>query len=235
MASSIGFTTLFRLTLAMLLGGAVGMERERKHRPAGFRTYMLVCMGAALTVMLSEYICLMMQTRWADIVAQVGGNVTDASRFAAQVINGIGFLGAGTILVTKRHEVQGLTTAAGLWCTACLGIAIGAGFYQCVLVGFALILVSVFVMELMSNMPLMRPRNVDLYVEFSTMGDVGRVIAVLKNLLVQIYDVEITRTAEANLQNPGAVFTICLPVGLSHERLLTTVADIPGIHSIEEI
>lgn len=232
---NVGTTTIVRLLVAMLVGGAVGLERERKHRPAGFRTYMLVCMGSALTVMLSEYICLMMQTRWADTVAIVGGNVSDASRFAAQVINGIGFLGAGTILVTKRHEVQGLTTAAGLWSTACLGIAIGAGFWQCVAVGFVLILISVFIMRILVYTPLTNIRNVELYVEFESMRYLGRIITKLKNLLVQIYDVEIDNGAEAKMQRPSAVFTICLPVGLSHERLLTTIADIPGVCTIEEI
>lgn len=228
-------STVARLAVAMFVGGAVGMERERKHRPAGFRTYMLVCMGSALTVMLSEYLCLMMQTRWADTVAIVGGNVTDASRFAAQVINGIGFLGAGTIMVTKRHEVQGLTTAAGLWSTACLGIAIGAGFWQCVLVGFVLILISVFMLHLLSYTSLMSVRNVELYVEFESMRYLGRIITQLKNLLVQIYDVEINSGAEEKMRRPSAVFTVCLPVGLSHERVLTTLADIPGVHTIEEI
>ena len=229
-------STLLRLMVAMFVGGAVGLERERKHRPAGFRTYMLVCMGSALTVMLSEYICLMMQTRWAVDVAIVGGNVSDASRFAAQVINGIGFLGAGTILVTKRHEVQGLTTAAGLWSTACLGIAIGAGFWQCVLVGFILILISVFMLHLLGSSPLMNVRNVELYVEFESMRYLGRIINHLKNLLIQIYDVEIDNGSEGKTGNrPSAVFTICLPVGLSHERVLTSIADIPGVCNIEEI
>lgn len=233
--SSVASTTFIRLAVAMLLGGIVGLERERKHRPAGFRTYMLVCMGSALTVMLGEYLCLMMQTRWADTVALVGGNVTDVSRFAAQVINGIGFLGAGTILVTKRQEVQGLTTAAGLWSTACLGIAIGAGFYQCVLVGFILILVSVLLLHVLSNTLLLNARNIELYVEFSSMRQLGLIIGQLKNLLIQIYDVEINNGAEEALRKPSAVFTVCLPVGLSHERVLTTLADIPGVSMIEEI
>ena len=232
---SITSSTLLRLSLAMLLGGIVGLERERKHRPAGFRTYMLVCMGAALTIMLGEYVCIMMQTRWADIVAIVGGNVSDVSRFSAQVINGIGFLGAGTILVTKRHEVQGLTTAAGLWSTACLGIAIGAGFYQGVIVGFILILVSVLMVHLLSNTLLANARNVELYVEFRTMRELRPTIALLKNLLIQIYDIEVNSGAEEKLRNPSAVFTICLPVGLSHSRVLTSVADIPGVCMVEEI
>ena len=111
-------SVVVRLALAMLLGGCIGLERGRKRRPAGFRTYMLVCLGAALTVLLSLYEFTMVTGPWSDICAEIGIK-TDVSRFGAQVINGIGFLGAGTILVTGRQQVKGLTTAAGLWASAC--------------------------------------------------------------------------------------------------------------------
>lgn len=131
-------SVVVRLALAMLLGGCIGLERGRKRRPAGFRTYMLVCLGAALTVLLSLYEFTMVTGPWSDICAEIGIK-TDVSRFGAQVINGIGFLGAGTILVTGRQQVKGLTTAAGLWASACTGLAVGAGFYECVLIAFAMI------------------------------------------------------------------------------------------------
>ena len=121
---------VLRLALAMLLGGCIGLERERKRRPAGFRTYMLVCLGAALTVLLSLYEYTLITGPWSALAAELGMK-TDVSRFGAQVINGIGFLGAGTILVTGRQQVKGLTTAAGLWASACTGLAVGAGFYEC--------------------------------------------------------------------------------------------------------
>ena len=105
---------LLRLTLAMLFGGLIGLERERKRRPAGFRTYMLVCLGAALTMLLSQYMVYMQTGPWAMQIHDLGLK-NDVSRFGAQVVNGIGFLGAGTILVTGHQEVKGLTTAAGLW------------------------------------------------------------------------------------------------------------------------
>ena len=122
-------SVVLRLALAMLLGGCIGLERERKRRPAGFRTYMLVCLGATLTVLLSLYEFTMVTGPWSDICAEIGIK-TDVSRFGAQVINGIGFLGAGTILVTGRQQVKGLTTAAGLWASACTGLAVGAGILR---------------------------------------------------------------------------------------------------------
>ena len=125
-------SVFFRMTMAVICGGIIGMDREHKHRPAGFRTYMLVCMGAALTMLLGQYEDMMLHTQWASAWGTVGQS-TDVSRMGAQVINGIGFLGTGTILVTGQQEVKGLTTAAGLWSSACMGLAIGAGFYECLL------------------------------------------------------------------------------------------------------
>ena len=100
---------LLRLILAMLCGGLLGLERGRKRRPAGSRTYMLVCLGAALTMVLSQYEYVMLTTEWADVSTELGIR-TDVARFGAQVVNGIGFLGAGTIMITGRQQIKGLTT-----------------------------------------------------------------------------------------------------------------------------
>ena len=120
-------SVLLRLTLAVVCGGLIGVNREHKRRPAGFRTYMMVCMGAALSMILGQYEDTMLHTLLSGAFEAVG-QPTDVTRFGAQVINGIGFLGTGTILITEQREVKGLTTAAGLWATACMGLAIGAGF-----------------------------------------------------------------------------------------------------------
>ena len=141
---------LLRLVLAMLFGGMIGLERGRKGRAAGFRTYMLVCLGAALTMLLSQYEYYMITHDWAELAAEIGLR-TDVSRFGAQVVNGIGFLGAGTIIVTGHQEVKGLTTAAGLWASACMGLAIGAGFYECVILGFLLIFLSIRLLPYFEN------------------------------------------------------------------------------------
>ena len=108
-------STVVRLALALLLGGMLGIERGRKRRPAGLRTYMIVCIASSLVMITSQY------------MAEVFGT-GDPARMGAQVISGIGFLGAGTIMITSR-QVKGLTTAAGLWAAACIGLAVGIGFY----------------------------------------------------------------------------------------------------------
>ncbi|MCR2807797.1 MgtC/SapB family protein [Paenibacillus soyae] len=111
---------LFRLTLALVLGGLIGFEREQSNHAAGFRTNILVCLGACLLMLLSIY-------GFSDFVEEPNVRV-DPARLAAAVITGVGFLGAGTILFTGK-SITGLTTAASLWVVAAIGLAVGAGFY----------------------------------------------------------------------------------------------------------
>lgn len=121
-------TSLFRLLLAALLGGVIGTERGRRGRAAGMRTHILVSIGASLTTLVGLY------------SVQVLGFTADPLRVGAQVISGIGFLGAGTILIRDRFQVTGLTTAAGLWATAAIALAIGIGFYGPALLAVLLVL-----------------------------------------------------------------------------------------------
>ena len=126
---------MLRILLAMMVGGVIGFERERKGRAAGFRTYMLVAVGAAVTVILGQYLDAMLDSFMLDAY-QIVDRRTDVVRLGTRVVSGVGFLAAGTIIVTGKQEVKGLTTAAGLWASACLGLAVGAGFIECVAVSF---------------------------------------------------------------------------------------------------
>ena len=226
---------LLRLMSAMLFGGMLGMEREQKHRPAGFRTYMLVCLGASLTVILSQYEFIMVTTVWAD-TAELVGIKTDVSRFGAQVINGIGFLGAGTVIVTGRQEVKGLTTAAGLWASACMGLAIGAGFYECVLIGFALIFLSMRFFPVLERAVVRNARNMNLYVEFNNVDDVAAIITRIKQHGIQVYDVELDRGSDEDaLQEPSAVFFVRLPKKEAHIEIISHLSELESVTAIEEI
>ncbi len=227
-------SVLVRLTLAMLFGGLIGLERERKRRPAGFRTYMLVCLGAALTMVLSQYEYVMVATTWAESAAEIGIR-TDVARFGAQVINGIGFLGAGTIIVTGRQEVKGLTTAAGLWASACMGLAIGAGFYECVLLAFALIFLSVRILPYIETAIIENARNMNIYVEFQSLDDVGEIINRIKAQDVQIYEVDIARGLEERSRNPSAVFSIRMNQKQAHTRVLAAISELESVRTIDEI
>ncbi|MBQ7089045.1 MAG: MgtC/SapB family protein [Clostridia bacterium] len=115
-----------RLLAALLLGGLIGMERGRHGRAAGMRTHVLVCVGACMTALVGLFM----------------SDVSDATRIAAQVISGIGFLGAGTIMIRNQSVVTGLTTAAGVWCTATIGIALGYGFYLAAVIATVITIVT---------------------------------------------------------------------------------------------
>lgn len=229
------FVSVFlRLTLAVLFGGLIGLDRERKRRPAGFRTYMLVCLGAALTIVLSQYELVMMNTRWADVVRLIGVQ-HDVSRYGAQVINGIGFLGAGTIIITDHQAVKGLTTAAGLWASACMGLAIGACFYECVILGFVLIFLCIRLLPYVEEKMVERSKNMNIYVEFSSLEEVGSIISHIKAQNVRIYSVEINRRQQEAFQNPSAVFSIHLNRVQLHASLLAEISDLECIRAIDEI
>ncbi len=224
----------FRLFLAMVFGGILGLERAKKGRAAGFRTYMLVCIGAALTVLLSEYEAELLATRWADTVEQIGVH-SDVSRFGAQVISGIGFLGAGTIITVRQQQVKGLTTAAGLWASACMGLAIGAGFYECVFLAFVLIFLSVGVLHRLELNLIEQTADINLYIEFTSLNMISPVIARLKDMQIRIYSVEIDRGKKGNGAYPNAVFSLHLLTRIPHSQVVSTLSGMDGVTMIKEI
>lgn len=121
----------FRLFLAVLFGGIVGYEREKNNRPAGFRTHILVCFGAAIVSMVQDQLRLdILDLARNESIAVASVIKTDLGRLGAQVISGIGFLGAGSIMKEKGETIGGMTTAAGIWATGCVGLGIGWGFYN---------------------------------------------------------------------------------------------------------
>ena len=124
------FNVLVRMLVAVFCSAAIGLERSVKNRSAGFRTHILVCVGAATASLTGHYLYL---------IAQLP---TDMTRIGAQVITGLGFIGAGTIIVTRKHTVKGLTTAAGLWATGVIGLAAGSGFYEGAVISTILVLVA---------------------------------------------------------------------------------------------
>lgn len=226
------WVTMFRLGIAALCGGIIGLERGRKRRPAGFRTHMLVCIGAALAMLISQYLTMMTTEFWSLIAPQ--GGTTDVARLGAQVINGIGFLGAGTIIVTGQQEVKGLTTAAGLWASACMGLCIGAGFVEGALIGCLLIIVTTLILSRVERWIVSHARNVNLNIEFSHIDDVGKIITAIKEREIRIFDVEIHKNKGVGAI-PSAVFSVRLPKHMSHTKLLTLIAGVENVRSIEEL
>jgi putative Mg2+ transporter-C (MgtC) family protein len=168
---------LLRLLLAAALGGAIGFERELRDQEAGLRTHLLVGLGACVFTLVSAY-------AWTDwTFSQRSGITLDPTRIAAQIVTGIGFLGAGAIIV-RGVNVRGLTTAATLWVVAGIGMAVGAGFYAVSLGASVLVLVSLGPLRLLSArlMSQMRPEQATLAINLAEGGDRTRVIARIEEL-----------------------------------------------------
>ena len=227
-------SVMLRLMLAMLFGGVIGLERAKKGRAAGFRTYMLVCLGAALTMLLSQYMVYMQTGPWAVQIHDLGLK-NDVARFGAQVVNGIGFLGAGTILVTGHQEVKGLTTAAGLWASACAGLAIGAGFYEGTVMCFALVFICIHIFPVFVEHLLAHTRNMNIYVELESINNIGALTHLLHEQEIQIYDVEPDTGSAKSMRLPNATISLRLPKGMAHEIVLSGIAKLDCIVSVDEI
>lgn len=226
-------SVMFRLVLAVLCGGIIGMERGRKRRPAGLRTYIIVCLGAALTLLLGQYEADMLTGAWAEWLDGLGVQ-TDVCRFSAQVINGVGFIGAGTVLTTNRQETKGITTAACLWASACMGLAIGAGFYECVLLGFLVIFLVLRVLPYVEVVLNNRTKNMNLYIELSTLENIGKIIRCLKAQDVTIYEMDISRNYYPVQQSYGITFSVRMKSLKARDSILSELSEMEHVYSVEE-
>lgn len=228
-------SVVVRLALAMFCGGAVGYGRSRKGRPAGLRTYMLIAIGAAMSVLITFYDYEMIHGIWSGVTEELGEKF-DASRIAAQVIVGIGFLGAGIIIKGTHQQVKGLTTATGLFATVCMGIAAGAGFYEGALLAA---IITILVLNVMSPLELAfkrRTRNITLNVEFNSVEDIAEISGVIGDVGAEIFDIDIERTERKDDKYPSAIFILKMPKKEhSHSGMLSSVAELSCVHSVQEL
>ncbi len=213
---------VLRLFLAVVCGGIIGLERERKRRPAGFRTHILICLGAAMTTLTSQYLVLEL------------GFFADLSRLGAQVIAGIGFIGAGAIIVTRRRQVKGLTTAAGLWVSAIVGLCCGAGFFEGAVIATVIILLAEIVFSRLEYYIISNSRAFNVYVEYSTSDKLGIIIDTVKKNGGYIVDLEITKSSGEG-KNPSVVFSLQTPRKTSHEEIMSHIARTDGVILVEEL
>ncbi|MGE4548043.1 MAG: MgtC/SapB family protein [Intestinibacillus sp.] len=213
-----------RIGMALVAGGIIGAEREATHRPAGLRTHMLVALGAALVMMLGDYAFTVYQGRAS----------VDPTRLGAQVVSGIGFLGAGTIM-REGLTIRGLTTAASLWAVACVGLAAGAGFYQGAALGTLMILVTLYVLERIQER-VMRNRPSLLSIVVSC-RDTSQILVEVTGLATQyraeINDFSVDRTDEGY----KLTFKLRLAPGRDRGResaeLLAALSGVPGIQHLD--
>lgn len=215
---------LLKLIMSSLCGGLIGLEREMKGRPAGLKTFSLVCMGSTLVMITNDYIFIFLSL----------GN-GDAARMAAQVISGIGFLGAGSIMVTGHNQVKGLTTAAALWVTAALGIAIGSGFYFGGIAAMFVIYVTSMVYRWLDRKIMERSRIMRIYVE----GESEEFMLLLVDYFNRhgIKVLSLSRKAENKwyMEDTSAMIELDFGKNTLHQVVLEEIRQIEGLRYVEEI
>ena len=214
---------IIRLILACLFGGIVGIERSTKKHAAGLRTYILVCMGSALAMLTNQFIYHAFEG-------------SDASRIGAQVVNGIGFLGAGSIIITSRNRIKGLTTAAGIWACACVGLSIGIGFYTAALLGFVIVFFSILFLPKLENCFTKYARRHELHVELETRQDLKLLINVLRENSIQVNAIE----KNAAYASSGlSVYTINIGIAKNVKKTLEEckemIKNLEYVNYVEEI
>ena len=211
--------SIFKLFLALVLGGIVGFERENKIRPAGFRTHILVSMGAALVQIIS-----------INYMTRQGISDMDPMRLGAQVISGIGFLGAGTIL-KEGATIKGLTTAASVWTVACIGLAAGSGLYIEATVATIFIFVALSTFKKFEKVMSKSKKNAELLITSkNTPGMVGAIGGALGSLSIQITEIGLELKSEEEVE---ICLTIAKPYEIENERILDKLMNIQGIRDVK--
>ena len=210
-----------RIFAAVIVGGILGLERGMKNRPAGLRTYMLVCVGSCVIMLTNQYIY------------QVFG-AGDPVRMGAQVVSGIGFLGAGTIIVTRRNQIKGLTTAAGLWSAAGVGLALGVGFYEAAIVGTVAVFAVITLLQRMDNKLHRRSRQLEAYIELSSIS-LGDFLRTTRSAGIELSDVQREFGDEESESVRAYIATLKGKKRLNHAELMEKVLTIDGVEFAEEL
>ena len=211
-----------KLFLAILCGGVIGIEREHKRRPAGFRTHILVAIGATMTVLTSQFLVMT-------------GFSTDPGRLGAQVVAGIGFLGAGTIIVTKNRQVKGLTTAAGLWASAIVGLGIGAGYYEASAFGTLIIILAELLLARFEYFIMSKSKVLNLFIEYANAQTLSQISKELSDQNVKVLSLEITKQSKTDGRLPCAIYSVQLVKKSMGQKLITDLSAIDGVSTVEEL
>lgn len=218
------FTTLgifLRLGTATLAGILIGIEREAKNKAAGIKTHVLVCVGSALCLIVGQYVYL-----------QNGGGA-DITRIGSSVVSGVGFLGVGTIMVTGNRGVTGLTTAAGLWCCACIGLAAGAGYIEGVLITLLFALFTLVVLRYFDRGLYKLTKEFDLYVEVDENHNIKHLLHELRRMDVEYYNVQLSKS---NAPGDGPIVLLSAKVAKvgQKESVIEAIRDLDYVRFLED-
>ena len=215
-----------RLATAVLVGCVIGVEREKKSRPAGMRTHVLVCVGAALVAVMEGLV--VADTLGLNQELAGTGIAVSMGRLSAQVISGLGFLGAGTIFVAQK-KIAGRTTSASLWCTGCLGLAAGMGYYALAAVGCALVMITLTVMQRVVRVKQIKNLEVKFVRRAATLAFINAYFA---DIGVKVLDVDF------HVENKGKdklytnLYTLDLPARTSYRDIVLRLSEYENIEGI---
>ncbi|WP_282923930.1 MgtC/SapB family protein [Mediterraneibacter massiliensis] len=215
-------SVIIRLALSVLIGGIIGTERGLRNRPAGFMTYVLVCLGSTLIMLTNQYI--------SSIIPG-----TDPTRLGAQVVSGIGFLGAGTIIVTRKDEIRGLTTAAGLWVAAGLGLAVGVGFYVGSIVGCLFI---VFVLVSLKRIDIyikQHAKSMEIYLEYDSSFSIRTLSEFVEKQGFELFDIQRGNVKSLKKELGTLIFSLGLLKRTNHQDVLKSLYTIEGVEYVREL
>ena len=211
-----------RIVAAVVIGGLIGLERGLKNRPAGLRTYMVVCLGACLVMLTNQYIYQMFGTG-------------DPVRMGAQVVSGIGFLGAGTIIVTRRSQIKGLTTAAGLWAAAGVGLALGVGFYEAAIAGGLAVFFVMTVLQKMDNNMHRKAKVLEIYVGLSGDCSLGDFLREVRARDIEVTDTQREHAPDDENGTRAYISTLKLKKRQNHVDVIEDIRSIPGVTYLDEL
>lgn len=206
-----------RILFSMICGGVIGVERGRAHQAAGMRTYMLVCMGAAMVMMTGQYMFIHFQSG-------------DPARLGAQVVSGIGFLGAGSIITSAKTKIRGLTTAAGLWTAACIGLSIGIGFYEAGIIATVAVSLIMTLFKKLEDRLVFDEEWLSIYVEFDEMFKMSEFELEMNEIGLEMGEIEIGKKQKGFKK---AVINIKNTENESREIILQNIEKIEGIKFVK--
>ena len=224
-------SSLMRLSAAALCGSIIGVERHIKGHSAGIRTHTVICIGSALTMMISQYLLFLSAT----VDSLVGSISSDVSRLGAQVISGVSFLGAGTIILTGSAQIKGLTTSAGLWAAACMGLAVGAGFYIGALIVCIYIILSISLLAKLESRLISNSGKINLLIALSSLSDLSRLTLSLKDIGVEIQNIDINKTTGDSSVSTEISLCINLMDKIKHYELVESLSSLEYVSAVEEI
>ncbi|MCD8225006.1 MAG: MgtC/SapB family protein [Clostridiales bacterium] len=209
---------VFRLAFAVVCGALIGIERQYKYRPSGLRTHVLVCLGAAMTTVTGLYLWLCMHY------------YTDVARLGAQVIAGVGFIGAGTIISSRTGKrVKGLTTAAGLWTVGIIGLACGLAYFEAAAYTTILVLVVEIFLSRLEHRFMVTAKRISLYVEYSEELSVNELLSQFKRFNTKVTDMRLMRFSKNNQKNTAAIFALEMTKNTDYHTLVQEISALEGL------